>query len=139
MSGRAAGAAAAVTIVVTAGLLGAWLRSDSRRLHDPAEGLQQLDLLYLDEPAPRYRELGFRRGRPGLLLVCATCQEPAVDAQVRRSTDPDVARAYALLTTDGAVGPGYALLDAAGRVRYRTFDPNPADHAAEIAVLLDAL
>ena len=52
--------------------------------------------------------------------------------------DPDVARRYGLLTAEGRIGPGYAVVDATGTLRYRTFDPAPAAHAEEITVLLDA-
>jgi hypothetical protein len=132
-------AAAVVVLAVTAALLGAWLRTDPWAQGDPTRGLQQLDLLYLDEPAPRYEELGLVRGRPALLLVCSACPRPAVDAQVVLSSDPAVARDYGLLTADGRVGPGYALINERGRVRYRTFDADAAAHAAEIAVLLAAM
>ncbi len=131
--------AAAVVLAVTAALLGAWLGTDPWRQGDPTRGLQQLDLLYLDEPAPGYDELGLARGRPALLLVCQGCPQPAVDAQVASSADPAVAREYGLLTADGRIGPGYALIDERGRVRYRTFDADPAAHTAEIEVLLEAM
>jgi hypothetical protein len=131
--------AAAVVLAITAALLGAWLRTDPWGQGDPTRGLQQLDLLYLDEPAPRYDELDVASGRPALLLVCQACPQPAVNAQVVRSRDPAVARAYGLLTADGRIGPGYALIDRRGRVRYRTFDAEPAAHAAEIEVLLEAM
>lgn len=55
------------------------------------------------------------------------------------SADPAVAEAYGLRTAEGAVGPGYALIDPALRVRYRTFDPRLSVHAEEIAVLLGAV
>ncbi|CAN5849014.1 hypothetical protein BH20ACT7_BH20ACT7_19110 [soil metagenome] len=131
--------AAVVVLAVTAVLLGAWLRTDPWAQGDPTRGLQQLDLLYLDEPAPRYAELGLMRGQPALLLVCSACPRPAVDAQVVHSADPAVARDYGLLTTDGRVGPGYALIDGRARVRYRTFDADAAAHTAEIEVLLAAM
>lgn len=130
--------AAAGAVLVTGLLLAVW-HLGARGFHDPFEGLQQLDLLYLRQPAPHYQQLGFQRGRPGLLLVCGGCPAPDVGAQVVRSTDPAVARDYALVTASGRVGPGYALIDGDGRVRYRTFDPSPAAHADEIAVLLGAL
>ncbi len=137
---RTTAAVAAATIVVTGSALGLWLRADSGRPGSPFPALQQLDLLYLDEPAPAYDALGFSPGEPGLLLVCPdACPAPAVDAQVRRSGDPAVARAYGLLTSDGRVGPGYALIDGEGHVRYRTFDAQAAAHGEEIAVLLGGL
>lgn len=42
----------------------------------------------------------------------------------------------ALAVVDGRVGPGYAVIDPAGRVRYRTFDPALSEHGREIGVLL---
>lgn len=56
-----------------------------------------------------------------------------------QSSDPALAARYALQTADGRVGPGYAVVNAAGQLRYRTFDPAPADHDAEIQILIDAL
>ncbi len=128
-----------VVAVVAAGLL-ALLSSSGHQLHDPVHALQQLDLLYLDEPAPAYEALGLEPGRPALIVVCAACQAPAVTgAQVAVTDDPAVAAAYALATVDGRIGPGYAVVDPAGRVRYRTFDPFVGEHAAEVQILLDAL
>ncbi|CAN5732256.1 hypothetical protein BH24ACT15_BH24ACT15_39130 [soil metagenome] len=73
-----------------------------------------------------------------MVVVCQDCQSPDVDAQVRSTADADVARAYGLLTTAGRVGPGYAVVDATGQLRYRTFDPAPAAHAEGIQVLVEA-
>lgn len=53
--------------------------------------------------------------------------------------DIRAARAYGLAADDGRLGPGYALVDSRGRLRYRTFDPSLQDHAREIAILLAAL
>ena len=131
---------AAACIVVVGLLLGAWHLLDDSRLEPPSPALQQLDLLYLDEPAPGYERLGFRPGEPALLLVCdPPCAAPAGSWQVRHTTDASVARDYGLLTAEGRVGPGYALIDGAGRVRYRTFDPAPAAHGREIGILLGSL
>jgi hypothetical protein len=62
-----------------------------------------------------------------------------VSAQVRISERRDLALAYGLVTADGRLGPGYALIDPTGNVRYRTFDPGLADHGEEIEVLLGAI
>lgn len=134
----AAVAAAAVIAGTAAGLL-FWAAGTAGVDSDPVAGLSKLDLLYLDEPAPGYTDLGFQAGRPGLLLVCGACAAPDVDVQIVRTTDPQVATAYALTTADGRVGPGYALIDGRGRVRYRTFDADPARHRDEVAVLVGAL
>jgi hypothetical protein len=107
----------------------------------PVPGLRQLDLLYLDQPAPGLDRLGVEPGRPAVILFCrSACAEPSVTgAQVVHSGDPELAAQYALLTSSGRVGPGYALVDPAGQLRYRTFDPAPAEHAEEIQILIDAL
>lgn len=105
--------------------------------HDPVHGLQQLDLLYLDEPAPDLPVAHV--GAPLLLVVCEGCRPPPVDAAVHVTDDPAVAAAVALARTDGRIGPGYAVIDAEGRLRYRTFDPGLADHAEEITTLLEGL
>ncbi len=134
-------AVAAVLAVLLAAVVGvtAYLTSAEHRLHDPFHALQQFDLLYLDEPAPLTRHLGLAPRRPALIVVCERCATPAVDAQVRVTDDVEVARRYGLLTADGRIGPGYAVVDAAGTLRYRTFDPAPAAHTEEIAVLLDGV
>lgn len=129
---------ALVSIVCAVGVL-AYLISDRHALHDPIHALQQLDLLYLDQPAPGYRALGLQRGRPALVAFCRDCRAPAVSAQVRISERRDLALAYGLVTADGRLGPGYALIDPTGNVRYRTFDPGLADHGEEIEVLLGAI
>ncbi len=115
------------------------LSSDQHQLHDPVHALQQLDLLYLDEAAPFIDELGLEEGTPALVVVCNRCQPPHVDAQVAVTDDPQIAEAYALATVDGRIGPGYAIVDPRGRVRYRTFDPRLERHELEIGILLDAL
>lgn len=108
----------------------------------PDASLWQIDLLYLDEVAPFAEELGLG-GEPTLLVVCSTCDPSAVEQRTmyptRLTDDPDVARAYGLLRTGGVVGPGYAIIDADARVRYRTFDPGLVDHAQEIEILLDGV
>lgn len=114
-----------------------YLNSPAHQLHSPNHALQQLDLFYLNEPAPRVDQAGSAGGRTTLLVVCDSCEAPRVDAQVRVTSDPEVAAAYGLLTADGRLGPGYAIIDGNGAVRYRTFDPAPADHVEEIRVLLE--
>jgi hypothetical protein len=115
----------------------AYVQSAEHSSHDPDHALQQLDLLYLDEPAPTAHA---EPGRVSVLLFCAACEEPQVDgAAVVRVTDPQSAAAYGLLRRSGRVGPGYALVDARGHVRYRTYDPDPASHLKELQPLLDAV
>jgi len=129
------GGAAATLLVVVVGLI-VYVTSPAHRLHDPDHALQQLDLLYLDEPAPAADRLRIAEGAPALVVVCTRCEPPVLDAQVRVTADPDIARAYGLQRPDGGVGPGYAIVDPSGRVRYRTYDPSLDEHREEIATLL---
>lgn len=108
--------------------------------HDPDHGLQQLDLLYLDQPAPDAGRLGLPAGRAALVVFCDGCPAPQVDgAQVVVSPDAALADSYALGPQPGGPRVGYALVDATGRLRYRTYDPSPAAHAPEIQRLVDGL
>lgn len=118
-----------------------YLTSPAHELHDPNHALQQLDLLYLDQPAPGLKHLPVEPARPSVLVFCenAGCPLPQLEkAQVVRVTDPRLAARYAL-TADGQVGPGYALIDDDGQVRYRTFDPGLAQHQPEIRTLVNGL
>lgn len=128
-------------LALTSVLLLAWVSGDSYRLHDPARGLQQLDMFFLDEPAPLADELGIAPGRPGLVVVCRSCSPPELDeldVSLVVTDDEEVAAAYGLLTVHGRIGPGYAVIDARGRVRTRTFDAQLDQHAEEIRTLLEA-
>ncbi len=130
---------AAVLAAVVAAGVGRYALQPARDLEDPGRSLQQLDLLYLDEPAPLADRLDLPDGRRVLVLVCEGCAAPELggaDAALVRTDDPRVASAYGLLTDDGRVGPGYVLVDSAGAVRYRTFDPEPGAHGEEIRILL---
>ena len=129
-------AVAAVTAVAGVGV---YLSSPAHERHDPNHALQQLDLLYLDEPAPGLRQLGIEPGRPAVVVFCpSACALPELDAQVVRSTDAALAAHYALVDA-GRVGPGYALIDGRGHVRYRTFDPGLAEHDTEIRILVEGM
>lgn len=132
---RAVGAALLALALPAAGVA-AYLSSAAHQRHDPAHSLQQLDLLYLDEPAPGAAALGLVRGRVSLLLFCARpCTPPEVaGADVVRVRDEALARAYAL---DGLTG--YAVVDADLQVRYRSVDPDPAAHVRELVRLVRAL
>jgi hypothetical protein len=134
-------AALAATAVLAVAGVTLYLNSEAHELHDPEHSLQQLDLLYLDEPAPGLAELGFDPGSPAVLVFCSiACPLPGISgAQVIRSQDPALAAQYALLTRSGRIGPGYALVDAEGTLHYRTFDPGLADHEPEIQILVEGL
>ncbi len=132
--------AAVLALIVSDDLVGAPL------VTAPVPALQQLDLLYLDEPAPLLDRLGVEAGRPAVVVVCEGCALPDVDGagQVVVTADEAVARAYALARpAPGSgrvqIGPGYAVIDAAGRVRYRTFDPALGEHGEEIRRLLEGV
>ncbi len=57
----------------------AYLSSPAHELHDPNHALQQLDVFYLDEPAPGLDLLGVRPGRPAVVYFCgAPCDPPQV-------------------------------------------------------------
>lgn len=128
----------ATSLVAGVGVL-VYLGSGEHARHDPFHALQQFDAFYLDEPAPGRGQLKLQPGRSAVVFFCSpTCRPPEVDgAQVVVSWVPELARSYGLLTQDGQVGTGYALVDSAGRVRYRTFDPEL--QRQEIQVLVDAL
>ena len=137
--GRLRTAGLLATALLTGGGVLAYTTSDGHALHDPAHALQQLDALYLDQPAPDAQRLGLRPGAPAVVVFCRpACEPPRITgAQVLQSDSPEVARRYGLLTEDGRLGPGYALVDARVRLRYRTFDPGLQER--EIQVLVDGL
>ncbi len=135
---RGVAAGGLLTVLGAAVGVGLYLGSAGHSRHDPRHELQQLDLLYLDEPAPGYAELGLRRGSPAVVVFCpGDCALPDLEgAQVLRSGDVALAREYAL----GEGGrTGYALVDADGDVRYRSYDPAPQEHVPELQTLVDAL
>jgi hypothetical protein len=128
-----------VAVIVTVGAVRYLVSPDADVA--PITGLRQLDLLYLDEPAPALDRLGVESGRPAVIVFCdPACGTPTVaGGQVVQSSDAELAARYALRTATGRVGPGYALVDGTGQLRYRTFDPNPAAHMEEIQILIDAV
>lgn len=119
----------------------------------PDAGLQQLDVLTLHERVAGLDAFGGRATM--VVLTCASAParprtlDPAYGLAV--STDGDLARRVALpLATRCASGArdndndnrdndGYVLIDPAGFVRYRSYDPGWFEHAAEQEVLLGHL
>ncbi len=130
-----------MTAIALAGIIGV-----GTQLADPwhralyfDNALRQLDMLYLDEPAPPTLPARAANG-PVVAVVCSHCTLPQLDgATVVRVQDSRVAGRLALLTPHFKAGPGYALIDSTGRLRYRTFDPAPGEHAEEIQILVEAL
>jgi len=130
----------ATAVAVLAAAAALWLSyeaSPDSRTAEGVPGLRQIDLLYLDEPAPLLDRLDFSPGAPLLLVVCDGCEPPDVDVPMTTTSQRDIAEAYALRAADGTVGPGYAVIDPRGHVRYRTFDPNLSRNEDEIRVLVD--
>lgn len=127
---------AAVQVMSVALVAGWFLAGHSSA---PDDGLQQLDLLSLDETVPGLTAVD---GRPTMVVLACDA------AHVRRldeayglvvSTDDALARRVALPRATGECQAGYVLLDGDSRVRYRTYDPGWQDHAFEQEVLLDHL
>ena len=57
-----------------------------------------------------------------------------------RDADATVARAYGMRRpSDGGPPVGYAVVDAAGAIRYRTLDPAVADQLGEVTTIVAAL
>jgi len=129
-------------------LVGGWFitgHSDA-----PDGGLRQVDALTLHERVTGADEVD---GRPTLLLAPSTCprqgrlllQRYGTPAGLPRAfrigvvRDPAVVRALALGRSLDRCLPSYALVDGAGFVRYRSYDPGLGSHADEQRVLLESL
>ena len=107
----------------------------------PDGGLQQVDVLSLHEKVAGVVPLG---GRPTMVVLACT-GTPSLPSRygvvVHRPAEPgfaDLARSLALPRATGCAA-GYALVDRAGFVRYRSYDPGWARHSEEQSILLDAL
>ena len=103
----------------------------------PDRGLQQLDLISLDEVVPGLTAVD---GRPTMVVVTCAREVPErreLDASYGLvvSTDATLARRLALPRAVQCQA-GYVLLDEDSRVRYRTYDPGWVDHSFEQEVLL---
>jgi len=112
----------------------------------PDDGLLQLDVLSLHEKVPG---VGPVDDRPTMVVLagrCASVPSAALPASYRlvvhRVSDPgylELLQRLALPAAARRCQPGYVLVDRAGYVRYRTYDPGWAKHADEQSVLLAAL
>jgi hypothetical protein len=107
----------------------------------PATDLPPLDVLFIDEPAPGLDELAIDPGRPVVIIFGADdCVVPQIGgAQLVRCAQPALAARYAMTTSAGRVGPGYAVVDAAGQLRYLTHDFAPGERGERIQRLINAL
>ncbi|MDQ2883468.1 MAG: hypothetical protein M3Y48_20495 [Actinomycetota bacterium] len=98
-------------------------------------------MLFIDEPAPGLDELAMDRGRPVVIIFGANdCVVPQISgAQLVRCAESVLAARYAMTTSAGRVGPGYAVIDAAGQLRYLTHDFAPGERSERIQHLINAL
>jgi len=128
----------AVQAVATSLVVG-WFATG--HVSSPDAGLLQLDVLSLSERVPGVEAVD---GLPTMVVL--TCERLA--RRERRldeayglvvSTDPALAERLALPLATAECQPGYVLLNAAGTVRYRTYDPGWQEHAFEQEVLLEHL
>lgn len=124
--------------LLAGGLVAGWFATG--HVSAPDAGLQQLDVLSLREPVDGLGAVG---GRPTMvLLTCAQAPPPARTLDPSYgfvvSTDADLARRVALPRA-ARCDDGYVLLDGAGLVRYRTYDPGWPRHAQEQQILLEHL
>jgi hypothetical protein len=103
--------------------------------------LPQPDMLFIDEPAPGVDQLTVDPARAVVIVFGAEgCVLPLIaGAQLVRCSDPALAWRYAMTTSTGLIGPGYAVVDAAGQLRYLTHDVAPGERPERIQILVNAL
>lgn len=129
---------AAVAVLSILGV-GLFTNQSDVYLNSDALGLQRIDLLYLNEPAPSLDRFDVANVK-AVIVFCESCQLPIINgAKVIRNDDPEIADQYALKRTNGQIGPGYAVIDSRGFVRYRTYDTAIHEHAREINRLVAGL
>lgn len=99
------------------------------------------DVLFIHEPAPGLDRLALHPGLPTVVVFSADERDlpTVVGCQLVRCADLRLALKYALATSTGQIGPGYAVIDTDGQLRYRTYDPTPGEHSTRIQMLIDAL
>ena len=136
---------------MTGGLTG-WQRSHPRKevaqspgtttsVRESSLHLPQPDLFFLDEPAPGLDELTVDPRRAVVIVFGAQdCALPLIaGAQLVRCSDQALAWRYAMTSSTGRIGPGYAVIDAAGQLRYLTHDFAPGECGERIQHLINAL
>ncbi|MGH3845771.1 MAG: hypothetical protein ACRDS0_30765 [Pseudonocardiaceae bacterium] len=106
-----------------------------------ATGRRPGDMLFIHEPAPGLDRLALRPGQPAVVVFSADQRDlpQVIGCQLVRCADLSLAMEYALATSTGQIGPGYAVIDTAGQLRYLTHHPAPGEHSAQIQMLIDAL
>ncbi len=105
----------------------------------PDDGLQQLDVLSLDERVPGVEAVD---GRPTMVVLSCDPAGPRRLSErygLRVLDDDALAVRLALPLAASECQDGYVLLDGDSRVRYRTYDPGWREHSFEQEVLLEHL
>lgn len=114
--------------------------STGTSLSQPSPHRLVSDILFMDEPAPGLDQLAVAPGRPVVIVFGAEEVLPRIaTAQLVRCLDPALAWRYAMTTSTGRIGPGYAVIDAAGRMRYLAHDLAPGQWCHRIQRLVNAL
>jgi hypothetical protein len=129
-------------MVLSIGLVTGWLLTGNPSA--PDGGLQQIDMITLEERVPGVDAVG---GRPTMVVVTGQ-RCPSRPPEPRRlderfglvvSPDAGLARRLALPKAAEGCTPGYVLLDGDSHVRYRTYDPRWPAHDEEQEILLEAI
>jgi hypothetical protein len=126
-------------LVLAVALAAGWLGTGHAA--GPDGGLLQVDVLSLHEKVPGVVPVG---GRPTMVVLACSGTSPlpsryGVVVHTRREPGfSQLARRLALSRADDCRA-GYVLVDRAGFVRYRTYDPGWVRHTNEQSILLDAL
>lgn len=110
-------------------------------VREPSHHLPQPDLLFLNEPAPGLDQLAVDPGRVVVIVFGAQdCVLPLIaGAQLVRCSDPALAWRHAMMASTGCIGPGYAVVDVAGQLRYLTHDFAIGERGERIQRLINAL
>lgn len=112
-----------------------------KQRQDPSRHPPKSDILFMDEPAPGLDQLAVSPGRAVVIVFgAADCVLPPIaGARLVRCSDAALAWRYAMTTSTGRIGPGYAVVDAALRLRYLTHDFAPGERCERIQILVNAL
>jgi hypothetical protein len=130
---------AVVAVIVSGGAVSYLASSDSDVA--PIAGLRQLDLLYLDEPAPGLDRLGVEPGRPAVILFCDAACEPRTSPARRLCTAaiPTWPPATPCSPQPGGSVPATRSSTVRGSCATAPSIPPPGAHAEEIQILVDAV